>query len=620
LLKIEYNLLQNSTAMQPNYFDPFVLPFTLSMFALLTFLVFKYGSWIYRFGASDRKKVFKGFFSRNSWLAMKEIFMEGLLHRKIFKTNRRLGYMHMSLAFGWFLLIVVGAIEAHTFAKGSSPFYFPIFFRFFVPGTHESFFSDGFTQLMDLLLLFVLSGLFLAVLKRFKSVWVGQTKTSRKKPIDRVVLTSLWLIFPLRLLAESFTSGIHHSGGFLTGSLGTFFGVFLPINQLAYPAWWAYSLALGFFFIGLPFTRYMHIPTEMVLIFFRNWGIKLGVDNPVLMEVEISSCPKCGICIDTCQLSSMAGIHNTQSVYFIQKLRYHEDYNQVAESCLMCGRCEAVCPVAIDLNSIRLMHRADVSATREENFGFIPVQTRTADVIYFAGCMTHLTPTIKNSMVKILNASGDKYWFFDKEQGACCGRPLKLAGQLEAARELVERNRQMMMESGARMLVASCPICYKTFAEDYHLGMEVLHHSQYLERLMANKQISVEKLEVSAVYHDPCELGRGSGIYESPRAVVQNVAKLKSSVYQKENALCCGGSIAHLTLPLEKKKQIARETLRLLTVEHPQVIATGCPLCKKSFTGESGTKIMDIAELVAKALVAKPVREAAKQQKEPVYL
>ncbi|MFA6404008.1 MAG: (Fe-S)-binding protein [Salinivirgaceae bacterium] len=602
------------------YFDPFVLPFTIAMALLLIYLLGKYGWWIWKLDTSDQRKIRKNFFTTKTLLAVREIFGEGLLHRKIFKVNPRLGYMHMSLAFGWFLLIVVGAIEAHTFVKGSAPIYFPIFFRFFVPEQHSFFFSDGFTQLMDLLLLFVFSGLFLAVLKRFNSKAVGMSRTSRKKPIDRVVLTSLWLIFPLRLLAESFTSGFYHSGGFLTGSLGAFLDAILPLEHLIYPAWWAYSLALAGFFLGLPFTRYMHIPTEMVLIFFRNWGIKLKTDNPVLLEVEINSCPKCGICIDTCQLNSMAGIHDTQAVYFIQKLRNHEQYQKVAESCLMCGRCENVCPVSIDLNSIRLMHRHDNTPKEQENFGFIPVQNQTTEVIYFAGCMTHLTPNIKNSMVKILEASGDKFWFMDEEKGACCGRPLKLAGQLQAANELEERNREMMMQSGAHTLVTSCPICYKTFANDYHMNMEVLHHSEYIERLMQQKRLPVEKLDVTAVFHDPCELGRGSDIYEQPRNVLKSVAHIVESPQNRQDGLCCGGSLAHLTLSLDKKKQIAKNTLSVLTVDNPQVIATGCPLCKKSLANESTTKVMDIAELVAKAMVAKPVKERVVRQKVPVYI
>jgi len=60
------------------------------------------------------------------------------------------------------------------------------------------------------------------------------------------------LIFPLRFFAESFTSGVYNNGGFLTGTAGTFFAGFLPVESLSYIAWWAYSSALGIFFISLP--------------------------------------------------------------------------------------------------------------------------------------------------------------------------------------------------------------------------------------------------------------------------------------------------------------------------------------------------------------------------------
>ena len=49
-----------------------------------------------------------------------------------------------------------------------------------------------------------------------------------------------------------------------------------------------------------------------------------------------------------------------------------------------------------------------------------------ADVLFFAGCMTHLTPAIKNSMVKILDASGVNYNFID-ETGRCLLRKASYA-------------------------------------------------------------------------------------------------------------------------------------------------------------------------------------------------
>ena len=71
-------------------------------------LCVRYYKWIKSFPKEERKKIRKGLFSfktiRSGW----EIFRESLLHHNIFKTNPMLGYMHMTFAFGWFLLIVVG--------------------------------------------------------------------------------------------------------------------------------------------------------------------------------------------------------------------------------------------------------------------------------------------------------------------------------------------------------------------------------------------------------------------------------------------------------------------------------------------------------------------------------
>ncbi len=587
--------------MKPTPFDYFVLPFTLGMAILLVYLALKYAGCVWYLPKEDQKKILKGFFTVKTLKSLKEIFIESLIHRKIFLNNVRLGYMHMSLAFGWFLLILFGAIEAHTYVQGAAPFYFPIFFKYFVPDEPEFFFSKGFAFLMDLFLLLVLSGLVFAIVKRIYSRIVGMKKTTRLKFIDKMVLTALWLIFPLRLLAESSTSGIHQTGSFLTGSLGSAMAGWLPLQQMEYPLWWAYSIALSLFFLGLPFSRYMHIPTEMVLIFFRNWGIKLRPDNPVMEEVMLLSCPRCGICIDQCQLNTMTGNKDTQAVYFIQRLRNKTEYADQANNCLMCGRCEVACPVGIDLNALRLSKRENVTPVAAL-FPFEVNDSKKTDVIYFTGCMGHLTPKAKDAMVEILEASGDKYWFMDTDGGMCCGRPLKLAGQLEAAKQLVAKNRKLITESGAKKLVTSCPICYKTFNEDYQLNIEIQHHSEYINDLINAGKIQVNKQELTVVYHDPCELGRGSGIYEQPRTVLKSISKLNRPDQELTKSLCCGGSLANTTLTSDKKREIASKTMQILTESNPDTVVTACPLCKKTLSRGSKTPVADIAELVVGAM------------------
>jgi Fe-S oxidoreductase len=567
-------------------------------------------------------------------LSIKEIFMESLLHRKILKSNFRLGYMHMSLAFGWFLLILFGTLEADIFGtKHLNAPYKAIFFRFFNPDHGRTGFEAAYGFLMDLILAFILSGLLLAVIKRFHSGIVGMKKTTRLKITDKIALTSLWLIFPSRLLAESFTSGAYGTGSFLTGSLGSWLSTFLPAQQMAYPFWWLYSISLGTFFILLPITRYMHIPTELFLIFMRNSGIKTGDQAGTFSEVQTYSCSSCGICIDACQLNFSAGITDIQSTYLMKAIRNNNDASEIAHNCLMCGRCDMKCPVGIELSPIRMIQRRvgeggddmlniykGYFRTRQSinlekpigssNYSFLQESDpQRADVLYFAGCMTHLTPAIKNSMIKILEASGMKYTFIDEDGGVCCGRPLMLAGQDKEARELINYNSQMIWKSGAQTLVTSCPICYKVFKESYYLDVEVLHHTQFIKRLIDDGSVKLNFLHKRVVYHSPCDLGRGSGIYKEPREVLKHVSRLERTKFEDENSLCCGGSLANMKISSQKRKKIALDAAYEMTRNNPDILATGCPLCKKTFSAVTETRVADISEIVAEALILTPFKK-----------
>jgi len=119
-------------------FDYFVLPFLLGMAFLLIYLAFTYTLWYFRLGKVDKKAIRKGFFSIKLFAALKEIVSESLLHRKIFRKNLLLGFMHMSLAFGWFLLIVMGNLESRIYEPTAmNPPYVPIFFKFFNTTVHS---------------------------------------------------------------------------------------------------------------------------------------------------------------------------------------------------------------------------------------------------------------------------------------------------------------------------------------------------------------------------------------------------------------------------------------------------------------------------------------------------
>ena len=595
-------------------FNWFVVPFTLGLIFLAGYLAVKYVTWVKNLATEEKAKLKKNIFTLKSLHAVKEVFLESLMHRKIFKVNPLLGYMHTCFAFGWFMLILVGNLESRVFYHGhSSPPYIPIFFRFFNPHPEGFRYEGIFSFIMDLILLVILSGVILAWSKRLYSRFFGMKKTTVLRLGDRLALSSLWVIFPLRFLAESFTSASYGGGHFLTSNAGAFLGSFLPAQLLMYPAWWAYSFALGIFFIALPFSRYMHIPTEVLLIFLRKYGVSEKKEFSTYTQVEVNSCSRCGVCIDPCQLASAANLKGVQSVYFLQNLRNQQTCEDKSLNCLMCGRCDSTCPVGVDIKSIRMAERKQHAIQVENAFDYLPqVISKKADVIYFAGCMTQLQPAVKKSMVAILDTADVNYWFMDEAGSICCGRPLMLSGKETQAREIMAKNIAMIKASGAKTLVTSCPICFKVFNEEYKLNIEVLHHSQYLLRLVEEKQITFNRLDTRAVYHDPCELGRGSGIYEQPRELLNKILHLNSSTQEKETALCCGGSLANLKIANDERKKITLNAVQTLTVSNPDALITGCPLCKKTFALSAPVIVMDIAEVLAKSMVRKDHRQVTR--------
>lgn len=587
-------------------FDPFVLPFLGGMVFVLFTVFAKWTIWFKALTKQERRIFSRALFSHKTITASGEVFSESLLHRKIFRINPWLGYMHMSLAFGWFLLIVAGNLEARWHSHGHlNPPYYPIFFEFFVHDLRQLPYRKFFVFAMDFLLLFVLSGVTIAVIKRFRSKVVGMKKTTRLKTIDKVALISLWLIFPLRLLAESFNAGLYDTGGFLTNTLGNIFAKFLPLEYLCYPTWWAYSISLGLFFVAVPFTRYMHILTEVFLIYLRSFGIKEKHRHTSYTQVEINSCSRCGICIDKCQLSSDLNISNIQPAYFNQLLRDNNPQADITKTCMICGRCNDFCPVGIENTAIRINQRKEnplFTATSYCYVGQSPA-VKKAEVAYFAGCMGHLNPSTINAMKELFHKADVNFTFVDADGSICCGRPLKLAGNSEAAAALASKNSDIIAKSGAKYLVTSCPICYKTFKEDYRLSIPVYHHSEYLLQLVAEEKIHVKQLPTTVAYHDPCDLGRGSNIYKQPRTLLNQSAKLVKTNNEKTNSLCCGGSLGTTVLGAESRATITQKTLASLTINKPDIIATACPLCKKTFAAQSTTRVADIAEILLEAAV-----------------
>lgn len=655
----------------PSGYSNFVIPFVVGISFMLIWLTVGLIRLLAKIPADDRRRFWKSLITPKIALKnIKDLFCDCLFHTKIWKRKPLLGYMHSSIAFGWFMLIVLGHIEVALFvpkhlAWTDGGLFYPIFYRFFVwinPG-HVTLRGWFFFFLMDFFLLYVLTGVGMAIFKRFRSIVLGMRHTTKPSLADRVALYSLWMIFPLRLLAESFTADLS-GGSFLT----------VPVNHLWHwifgdklffmPVWWAYSICLGLFFAAMPFSRYMHILTEVLWILLRNAGIQPRHPRKGVAEAEIYACSSCGLCLDACPMNVQKKNLKYSSVYFIRFLRRHNEkkINAIADKCLMCDKCHALCPVGVDAPALRRAQRATVNNSLPYDYSYLMegslgsnsssvstcvaanacsitagsvASTRTANahasltdpspsltepaevttniqktsedwkVMYFAGCMTHLTPRIIKSVEKVFKSAGVNYIFADRDGGICCGRPLMLAGKTNAAYETISANRKMIHSSGCRTLVLSCPICYKIFKDEYALeGVEVLHYTQFIKRLADEGKLKLTAGEERIVYHDPCELGRGCGVYKEPREVLAQVGTLVKAAKEGDESICCGGSLGSLTLDSRDRAKITESSVGNLLVNNPQTIVTACPLCLKTFSESvpETVKVQDFAETVSRHL------------------
>ena len=244
---------------------------------------------------------------------------------------------------------------------------------------------------------------------------------------------------------------------------------------------------------------------------------------------------------------------------------------------------------------------------------------RQPEVLFWVGCAGSFDDRAKKitrAFVKILNKVGTEFAVLGTEEG-CTGDPAKRAGNEFAFQMQAMMNIEVLNAYEIKTIVTTCPHCFNTLKNEYpSLGgnYEVLHHSQFLQKLITENKLTIEGNQPfkgkRITFHDPCYLGRGNNIYEAPRELIEKLdAELVEMKRCKTRGLCCGAGGAQMFKePEPGKKDINIERTEEALETAPQIIATGCPFCNTMMTDgiknknkETEVLVKDLAELIAEA-------------------
>jgi heterodisulfide reductase subunit D len=372
------------------------------------------------------------------------------------------------------------------------------------------------------------------------------------------------------------------------------------------------------------------------------------------LESESLICAHCGYCQAVCPVFDVIGWESSgprarmaiaHQAAKGQKLS--QDQVQRVFQCTLCGRCREVCSTRIDTGAVWLHLRETLTSEGyvddwplavvrnnlekrqnitgeeaekrllwQENLENPPANINLqsgVELVYFVGCVAGLYPqtnVIPTSLTEILIRSGVSFTTMGGKE-ICCGFPALGMGLPDLAANFARRNLDTIKALRAKALVATCPSCYHTWQYVYPeilgkpTGIEVMHSSQLLTWLMNDGHLKLKPLDERVTYHDPCDLGRNSGVYDPPRQVLRAIPGLELVEMEnnRENAICCGGGGNLEVVDAELAQTIASQRIQQAVRTGASILVTPCQQCKRTLTKAVRTnkvrmRVMDLVEIV----------------------
>jgi heterodisulfide reductase subunit D len=337
--------------------------------------------------------------------------------------------------------------------------------------------------------------------------------------------------------------------------------------------------------------------------------LRLGQGERVLNSRSIWLCTSCYSCTTRCPRE----IKITDALIGLRRLAVDRGLNVPANLETLRDTVLARHNISGDDNATRLIWSDNLA---EDGLSFRG--RRQAEVVFYVGCVASFYPMvygIPQAMVRVMGQAGVDLATLGGDEW-CCGYPLFAAGMEGLVAQMMAHNVARVREMGAKILVTTCPSCHYTWSHLYSLldrsplGFEVLHASQYLARLLEEGRLKLGDLEQVVTYHDPCDLGRKSGVYDAPRRVIEAIPgiELREMEASRENALCCGGGGDVQIVDGKVTEAVASRRLSQAQKTGARVLVSACQQCKRTLMAaarreQARIRVMDLAELVGQALV-----------------
>jgi Fe-S oxidoreductase len=242
------------------------------------------------------------------------------------------------------------------------------------------------------------------------------------------------------------------------------------------------------------------------------------------------------------------------------------------------------------------------------------------DILFWVGCagsFDQRAQKITKAFATILNKVEISYAILGKEE-MCTGDPARRAGNEFLFQMMAYQNIQVLNNYGIKKIVTTCPHCFNIFKNEYpELGgsYDVVHHTSFLQQLIDEGKIKLKEGESfkgrRITYHDSCYLGRGNGIYEAPRKVLEALdAELVEMKRCGKNGFCCGAGGAQMFKEEEPgKTRVNWERAQEAIDTGSHIVAAACPFCNTMLTDgvkaaekENDVQVLDVAELIAASL------------------